>query len=72
MKHFSIDGEVVAQNIKKKRKEAKLTQEQVARELNVTTKTYISYEKNAKSLKATKLYDLSIIFKCNMDDFFCQ
>lgn len=72
MEQNHLDGKEIANNIRAERNRAKLTQEYVAKELGITTKTYISYEENAQSIKATTLYNLSLILKCNVTDFYLQ
>ena len=66
----NIDGKVIANNIRAERNRTKLTQEFVAEKLGISTKTYISYEENAQSVKATTLYKLSLIFGCNVSAFY--
>ena len=72
MEQNHLDGKEIANNIRAERNRAKLTQEYVAKELGITTKTYISYEANAQSIKDTPLYNLSLILKCNVTDFYLQ
>lgn len=72
MKQSFLDGTEIANNIRAERNRAKLSQEFVAEELGVTTKTYISYEKDARAIGATMLYKLSIIFDCNVNAFFIR
>lgn len=67
-----IDGKTIANNIRAERNRANLTQENVANALNISTKTYISYEEDARSIKATMLYKLSQLFNCNIDAFYLQ
>ncbi len=72
MTETHLNGKEIANNIRAERNRAKLTQEYVAKELGITTKTYISYEEDAQSIKATTLYNLSLILKCNINDFYLQ
>jgi len=72
MKNNCLDGKKIANNIRAERNRAKLTQEFVANELGITTKTSISYEEDAQCIKATTLYKLSLIFECSIDDFYLQ
>ena len=46
MKNDKIDGKVVANNIRAERNRANLTQEETAKRLDISTKTYISYEED--------------------------
>jgi transcriptional regulator with XRE-family HTH domain len=72
MEHNYLSGKEIADNIRAERSRSKLTQEYVAKELGITTKTYISYEENAQSIKAATLYKLSLILNCNISDFYLQ
>ena len=72
MTETHLNGKEIANNIRAERNRAKLTQEYVAKELGITTKTYISYEEDAQSIKATTLYNLSLILKCNINDFYLR
>lgn len=68
----SLDGKAIANNIRAERNRAKYTQEFVAKKLDISTKTYISYEEDAQSVKATTLYKLSLIFGCNVSAFYLE
>lgn len=72
MEHNHLSGIDIANNIRAERNRTKLTQEYVAKKLGITTKTYISYEENAQSIKATTLYNLALILNCNINDFYLQ
>ena len=63
-------GKVIANNIRAERNRANLTQEDIAHRLGISTKTYISYENDAKSISATMIYELSLILNCNISDFY--
>lgn len=63
-------GKIIADNIRAERNRANLTQEVVASKVDVTPRTYISYEQNAKSVEAPMLLFLSKIFGCNVNDFY--
>ena len=65
-----MDGKDIACNICAERNRNKMTQEEVAQKLNITRETYISYEEDAKSIKATTLYKLSLLFGCKISDFY--
>lgn len=67
-----ISSKKIADNIRAERNRAKLTQEDVANKLNITTKTYMSYESDAKGIRATTIYSLSQIFNCNIEAFYLQ
>lgn len=68
----TISGKRIADNIRAERNRADLTQEEVATKLKVSTKTYMSYESDAKGIRATKLYLLSNILGCSIDAFYMQ
>ena len=67
---ISLDGKVIANNIRAERNRAHLTQKETAKKLNVTSRTYITYEEDARSVKATTLNELANIFGCNINDFY--
>ena len=67
-----ISSKKISDNIRAERNRAKLTQEEVANKLNITTKTYMSYENDARGIRATTIYNLSKIFNCNIDAFYLQ
>ena len=57
---------VFTKNLRKKRKEKGYTQQQLAEMLNVTLKTYRSWEKNTLP-KTLELINLSTILDCDID-----
>lgn len=65
-----INGREIANNLRAERNRVKMTQEDVAKRLGITLRTYVSYEENASTVKATTLYSLSKIMNCNISDFF--
>lgn len=65
-----INGKEIANNLRAERNRKKMTQEEVARKLDITLRTYVSYEEDASTVKATTLYLLSKILNCNVSDFF--
>lgn len=67
-----ISGKAIANNLRAERNRVKMTQEDVARKLGITLRTYVSYEEDASKVKATTLYLLSEIYNCNISDFFCK
>lgn len=69
---MNINGKDIADNIRAERNRARMSQGQVAELLGITSRTYGSYEQDAKNLKATTIYKLSIIFKCNINDFYIK
>ena len=65
-----INGKEIANNLRAERNRKKMTQEEVARKLDITLRTYVSYEEDASTVKAPTLYLLSKILNCNISDFF--
>lgn len=57
-------------NIKYYRNELNYSQEQLAKEVGVTSKTIVRWEKYQKPPNSKYLKKLSIIFKCSIDDLF--
>ena len=72
MEYHLLDGKEIANNIRAERNRARLSQEEVAEKLGITTRTYISYEKDARAIGATMIYKMSLIFECNVSAFFVQ
>lgn len=72
MKNKTISGKEISNNLRAERNRADLTQEEVANKLDVTLRTYVSYEEDASTIKATTLYLLSNIFGCKVSDFYLQ
>ena len=60
----------IANNIRAERKRVNLTQEETARKLGITSRTYMVYETDAKNITASILVKLANIFQCNINDFF--
>lgn len=67
-----ISGKEIANNLRAERNRANLTQEQTAQKLDITLRTYVSYEEDASTIKATTLFLLSKIFGCKINDFYLQ
>lgn len=65
-----ITGEIIANNICAERNRARLTQEEVAIKIGVSTKTYIEYEKNADMMRVDTLIRLAKIFDCSINSFY--
>ncbi len=63
-------GKKISDNIRAERNRKDYTQEEIAKKLKITTRTYISYEQNAKTMDVTKMMLLSNILECNINDFF--
>lgn len=70
MNGIQFDGIVMANNIRAERNRCKMSQEIVAKEINVSLTTYKAYETNAKNITAMTLYYLSKLFECNVNDFY--
>ena len=72
MEQHNLDGIIIANNIRAERNRANLSQEDVAKLLGVSRETYSSYEKDARVIRATTLYNLSQILQCSINAFFIQ
>lgn len=62
---------IVGLNIEVKRKRAKMTLEDLAEKLNVTSRTIQNYEKG-KGLSIIVIYKLMRVFNCELDEFFLE
>jgi transcriptional regulator with XRE-family HTH domain len=62
---------IVGLNIEVKRKRAKMTLEELAEKLNVTSRTIQNYEKG-KGLSIIVIYKLMRVFNCELDEFFLE
>ena len=65
----------IGQNIQRKRKESKMTQDQVVAKLNlmgleISKSTYAKIETNRMNIKVSELVALSKIFKVDISEFF--
>lgn len=69
---MNTDGKEIANNIRAERKRVKLTQEETAKALGITTRTYITYETDAKNIGSTMLGQLANLFRCNINAFYVQ
>lgn len=65
-------GKAIADNIRAERNRANLSQENVANQLGITLRTYVTYEQNAKNVEATTLILLSKILECDVNDFYLR
>ena len=68
----TTDGKLIASNIRAERNRVKLTQEEVAKYLGISKKTYITYEDDAKNICATTLLELSRLFNCKISAFYME
>lgn len=64
------DNLIISYNIKRERKNAKLTQEDMANKLNVTSITYKRIENNPTSRDLDDLYSIAEIIGCHISKFF--
>lgn len=62
---------IVGLNIEVKRKRAKMTLEDLAEKLDVTSRTIQNYEKG-KGLSIVVIYKLKKLFNCELDEFFLE
>lgn len=60
---------ILSSNIKAERVRNDLSQEEVAKKLNISRETYIKYERGYK-IDAVILYELSNVFNCKIDSFY--
>lgn len=67
---YTDDGKVIANNIRAERNRVKLSQQEVSDKLKISTKTYLTYEKDASNITAKHLLQLSKLFNCNITSFF--
>lgn len=70
MKSNTSKFKFISNNIRAERNRKGLTQEEVAKKLSVSTRTYILYETNEVIPKASTLLNLAEIFGCNISDFY--
>lgn len=63
---------LVGQRIAKKRKEAQMTQTQVAELVNLSTEGYARYERGDSTPDVLFLNELATIFKCSMTDLLVE
>ncbi len=62
----------ISNNIRSYRVRAGMTQEDVAKTLNISRMSYVRYENNPQKLKMETLQQIANIFHCNVVDFFVQ
>lgn len=62
--------ELVGKNIVRLRKERRMTQEELSDRLGVTRQMIGQYEAGTAKVSAGRLFDLSRIFGCDLQDFF--
>lgn len=60
---LNIDLEIVSNNLRKIRKQHKMTQEDVARGINTNQAAYAHYENAVNLIPTTFLYNLTLIYK---------
>ena len=68
----TTDSIIIANNIRAERNRVRLSQEEVAKHLNISTRTYMKYENDARLVTATTLLELSRLFNCNVSVFYVQ
>lgn len=68
----TTDSIRIANNIRAERNRVRLSQEEVAKHLNISTRTYMKYENDARLVTVTTLLELSRLFNCNVSDFYVQ
>lgn len=70
MNKNAVDSVVIANNVRAERNRVSITQEETAKFLGITTRTYIDYEKGKRKIFATDLYKLSVLFECPIASFY--
>lgn len=65
-----MDGIDVANKVRGKRCEKRMSQKAMAKELNITEKTYSFKESNRTSFTVDDLIRIAKILDCNLSDFF--
>jgi transcriptional regulator with XRE-family HTH domain len=63
-------SEYIGDVIKRKREELGLRQEHLAEFLGFSRASIINLEKGRHSIQVNSLFDLSLLFKCKIDEFF--
>ena len=63
-------GKIVADNLRAYRNKYRLSQKELAKQIDVHYTTYINYEKNASTIKFMTILKLAKIFNCEPSDFF--
>jgi transcriptional regulator with XRE-family HTH domain len=67
---FTNDPKRIAANIRAERSRANLSQEEVAKQLGLTRRTYLTYEEDASLLRIKMLLKLSEMFGCDINAFY--
>jgi len=70
MKHFN--AEEMKANVKQKRRDAGLTQEQVAKELGISKQAVSRFERHPECATAKTLITYAKLYGCNARDFFAE
>ena len=68
--HGEMLREALRQNLKKFRKEAHFSQEQIAQQLGVNRATYTYYETGKTTPSVVDLYHLSQLYRRCLEEFF--
>lgn len=67
---METNEEQVSRNIKSIRNKLGLSQQDIAKDLNITSKTYMAMENHPFSYSIDKLNILANYFGCNINEFF--
>lgn len=67
---MNCNGQIIADNIRAERNRKDLTQEETAKSLGITVRTYITYESDAKNIGAFMLGKLADLFGCSVNAFY--
>lgn len=68
--NYTVDGITIANNIKAERNRANKTQDDIARQVGISRKTYIKYETDATKINAILLYFISVAIGCDLKCFY--
>lgn len=63
-------NKIIVQNIKAERSRANMSQEEVAKKLDIGRETYVRYESEKKIIDGYTIYKLAKIFKCKISAFY--
>lgn len=67
-----MNTKIMCDKIRGKRNEKRLSQEDVALKLGISTRAYNFKENNKTNFKVEELFNLANILKCNINDFFSK
>ncbi len=68
--NYTVNGITIANNIKAERNRANKTQDDIAKEVGISRKTYIKYETDASKISAILLFYISNAIGCELSCFY--